>query len=203
MDDAAWWRFAAVLPPVVALWCGILWLLGSLVARAPIAPPPRPIDAQLIELPSEPRAPPPRAQVPHRAEKPVAQKQEPAPAPAAPSVEPEPQPAPPIPTPPPAVAALTPTLGVPPAPTAARAVYSPLPVIPDELRDRASTAEALARFTIAADATVSVELAIPTPDPLLNRAILDTLRTWRFAPATKDGKPVASSQVLHIRVEVR
>jgi len=85
----------------------------------------------------------------------------------------------------------------------ARPVYNPLPTIPDELRDRASTAEALARFAITAEGKVSVELVTPTPDPLLNRAILETLRTWRFTPAMENGKPVASSRVLHITVEVR
>jgi protein TonB len=198
---------------VATAWFSTLWLLGLLLAREPIAPPPKPIDAQLIEMTSEippPQetaaapTPPPVRKVPRRTQRPVVHEREPAPAPESPSAEPEPEPQPATPN-----AAPSPPVVSPPSPiaqpslTAARPVYNPLPTIPDELRDRASTTEALARFAIAADGKVSVELVRPTPDPLLNRAILETLRTWRFAPAMENGKPVASSQVLRIRVEVR
>ncbi|HZE60078.1 MAG TPA: TonB family protein [Burkholderiales bacterium] len=212
IEDGAWRRFSMVLPAVIVAWASILWLLGLLLAREPIAPPPQPIDARLIELPSEapPPAeatpapkPPPAVRMPRRIERPVAPEAEAPPTPEAPNVEPEPQAAPPTPAPPPAAAAPSPPTTFQPAPTAARALYNPLPKIPDELRDRASSAEALARFTIAADGTVSVELVTPTPDPLLNRLILETLRTWRFSPATENGKPVPSSQELRVRVEIR
>jgi protein TonB len=203
VDDGAWHRFALVSPPVIAIWVGLLWVLGSLLVREPIAPPPKPVDARLIELPSEappqeiqpPHAPPPLARVPQPVPTHVQKPPEPAPVPNAASVEAQPQPALPAPAPQPQPISS--------GPIAARAIYSPLPKIPDELRDRASSAEALARFTIGADGRVSVELVTPTLDSLLNRAILETLRTWRFAPATENGKPVASSQVLRIRVEVR
>jgi len=194
---------------VVVAWASILWLLGLLVAREPIAPPPQPIDARLIELPSEAppsretlAPPPPVVRTPRRIERPLVRQAEPRPAPEAPSVEPEPQAAP-TPPPPPAAARPSTPPAAPIGPTAARALYNPLPKIPDELRDRASSAEALARFAIAADGSVSVELVTPTPDPLLNRAILETLRTWRFSPATENGKPVPSSQELRVRVEIR
>ena len=210
VDEGAWRRFAIVLPAVVVAWASILWLLGLLVAREPIAPPPQPIDARLIELPSEapparetPAPPPPVVRTPRRIERPVVHEAQPRPVPEAPSVEPAPQAAPPTPTPPPVAAAPSPPPAAPVGPTAARALYKPLPKVPDELRDRASSAEALARFAIAADGTVSVELVTPTPDPLLNRAILETLRTWRFSPATENGKPVPSSQELRVRVEIR
>ena len=208
-DEDAWRRFAVVLPPVVAAWFSLLWLLGLLLAREPVAPLPQPIDARLIELPSEappsqetPVPPPLLVRMPRRIERPVVRQSEPRPAPEAPSVEPEPQAAP-TPPPPPAAARPSTPPAAPVGPTAARALYNPLPKIPDELRDRASSAEALARFAIAADGTVSVELVTPTPDPLLNRAILETLRTWRFSPATENGKPVPSSQELRVRVEIR
>jgi periplasmic protein TonB len=210
VDDGAWRRFAIVLPAVVVAWASILWLLGWLLAREPIAPPPQPIDARLIELPSEAplsqETPAPSPQVlrmPRRIERPVVRQAEPQPAPEAPSLEPEPQAVPPTPAPPPVAAAPSLPPAAPAGPTAARALYNPLPKIPDELRDRASSAEARARFTVAADGTVSVELVTPTPDPLLNRVILETLRTWRFSPATENGKPVPSSQELRVRVEIR
>jgi len=43
----------------------------------------------------------------------------------------------------------------------------------------------------------------PTPNPALNRIILDTLRTWRFFPALDAGKPVASTQEVRVQLQVR
>jgi protein TonB len=209
-DDVAWRRLALVVPAVLAAWLLVLWVLGVLLAREPVAPPPTPIDAMLIELPGEPVAPrampPPAARPPVAQPRPIARQPTPAPsvvpAPepqaAQPIVAPTP-PAPPAPAPAPPQA---PAAVVHAGPTAARAIFNPLPRIPDELRERASTAEALARFDIRADGTVTVELVTPTPDPLLNRAVLETLRTWRFFPATENGRPVASSQEVRIRLEV-
>jgi protein TonB len=86
---------------------------------------------------------------------------------------------------------------------AAHVLYSPLPKIPDELREQAMEMEALARFDIKPDGTATVELVQPTPNPVLNRIILDTLKTWRFFPALDRGRPVASTQEVRIRLEVR
>lgn len=62
---------------------------------------------------------------------------------------------------------------------------------------------ALARFDIGPDGAATVELVQPTPNPVLNRIILDTLRTWRFFPALERGRPVASTQEVRVRLEVR
>ena len=82
----------------------------------------------------------------------------------------------------------------------AQAVYHPNPVIPEELRDDALHVTVSARFHIAADGSVPVELTHPAPDPRLNRIVLDTLKTWRFFPATNKGKPIASTQDLDINI---
>jgi periplasmic protein TonB len=215
VDDAAWRRLGLVVPGVSIAWLMVLWILGMLLAREPIPPAPKPIDATLIELPREPTSPQESPQAPRVPARPVMQQPRPVPAPvpeaATPMAQPEeeakpPSAATPAPTAPPA----QPPTPQPQAPSAAqsartgaRAIFNPLPKIPDELRDRASTAEALARFEIRADGTVSVELVNPTPDPVLNRVILETLRTWRFFPATENGKPVTSSQEVRMRLEVR
>ena len=85
----------------------------------------------------------------------------------------------------------------------ARAMIRPMPQIPDDLRDGAFHAAALARFHIAADGSVAVELTKPTPNPRLNRLLLDSLKKWRFMPAIKDGKPVASTEEIVVKVEVK
>lgn len=87
--------------------------------------------------------------------------------------------------------------------TGARAIFQPKPEIPEDLREEALHAVAVARFQIAADGTSTVELITPTPNLKLNRALLDTLKKWRFFPAIKDGHPIASIQDLRISVEVK
>lgn len=84
----------------------------------------------------------------------------------------------------------------------ARAVYSPLPRIPDDLRAAAMDETAVVRLHIHADGTVAVELVRPTDNPGVNRIILDTLRTWMFYPALDKGRPVASVQQIRIRLSV-
>jgi protein TonB len=84
----------------------------------------------------------------------------------------------------------------------ARAIDRPMPQIPDELRNGAFNSSARARFNIAADGSVKVELIKPTPNPRLNQILLDSLRKWRFIPAIKNGRPVASIEEIVVKVEV-
>ncbi len=89
------------------------------------------------------------------------------------------------------------------ASSGARAIVRPMPQIPDDLREGAFNAAALARFHIAVDGSATVELARPTQNPRLNRILLDSLRKWRFIPAIKNGKPVASSEEIIVKIEVK
>jgi protein TonB len=82
----------------------------------------------------------------------------------------------------------------------ARAIYKPMPEIPESLRHRTLEVVAVARFRVNAAGSVEVELTGPTSDPDLNRALVDTLRRWRFFPAMQSGKPVAS--VIEIRIPI-
>jgi protein TonB len=85
----------------------------------------------------------------------------------------------------------------------ARAIFRPMPQIPDDLREGAFNSAALARFHIAIDGSVTVELAKPTPNPRLNRVLLNTLNKWRFIPAIKNGKVEASTEEIVIKIEVK
>jgi protein TonB len=85
----------------------------------------------------------------------------------------------------------------------ARAIIHPLPQIPEDLREGAFISAALARFHIAVDGSAEVELVKPTQDPRLNRILLDTLKKWRFFPAIKSGKPVATTEEILVKIEVR
>ena len=87
--------------------------------------------------------------------------------------------------------------------TGARAISQPLPEIPDALRHRSIEIIAVARFKVAANGSAQVELTGPTADSDLNRALLESLRRWRFFPAMQDGKPVASTVEIRIPISVR
>jgi protein TonB len=84
-----------------------------------------------------------------------------------------------------------------------RAIFSPLPGIPDELREEVTDIVALVRFHVAADGGVTVELIRPSSNPLVNRILLKTLSTWRFFPAMENGQPVAAVQDLRVYLEVK
>lgn len=85
----------------------------------------------------------------------------------------------------------------------ARAIYAPLPKIPDELRQDAFSTVAIAHFVVGADGKVQVALTTPTSNPGLNLLILETLRQWKFFPAMKDGVAIASQFDLRIPITVR
>ena len=82
----------------------------------------------------------------------------------------------------------------------ARAIYKPMPEIPESLRHRALDVIAVARFRVTATGGAEVELVAPTSDPDLNRVLVETLRRWRFFPAMQSGKPIAS--VIDIRIPI-
>jgi len=85
----------------------------------------------------------------------------------------------------------------------ARAIYAPKPSIPDDLRENVFQAEAVARFTVAADGTAEVVLEKPTSNPRLNQVLLDTLKEWKFFPAVKNGIAVASTFEIRIPITVQ
>jgi protein TonB len=82
----------------------------------------------------------------------------------------------------------------------ARAIYSPVPKIPDDLREVAFEAVAVAHFEVSYDGNVKVTLAKPTADPRLNQILLDSLQQWRFFPAMKGG--VATDSAFDVRIPI-
>ncbi len=171
------------------------------------SPPPRRLDAPSpspVLAPSEPRIEAPRAPEPPVAEEPVT------PSPAA-TV-----PVPPAPSPPSAAPSTqVPLTALPPSrgpqdgtpggtdSMSARAIYKPMPEIPEALRRRTIDLVAVARFRVDATGRAQVELVEPTLDPDLNRALLESLQRWRFFPATQAGRPVASTIDVRIPVSVK
>jgi protein TonB len=203
-----WWALVAGF----FLWALILFVFGHLVASkdAEVATPP-PIDAQLVELPeAKPLAPP---SLPQKAREPVVKpRQAVADAPrvdrtvdkTAPQSTAKENPVPvqaPVSKPaPPASPVSDASSGT--EQMGAKAIYQPLPKIPDDLRDEAISAVAIARFQINPDGTASVELIKATSNPRINQIIVNTLKTWKFFPALQNGKPVSSTQEIKVHIDV-
>jgi protein TonB len=85
----------------------------------------------------------------------------------------------------------------------ARAIYAPVPKIPDELREDALDTVAVAHFKVGYDGQVGVELKKPTSNTELNELLLDTLKQWRFFPAMKNGVAIESEFDVRIPVTVQ
>jgi protein TonB len=219
-SEEHWRRLGWIVPTVFLGWLGLLWMLGLLLTRQPAPTLAKPIDAMLIDLPEEHGPPaeekiersPAQIKSPPVPPKPAPINQKPAPTPEV-NVSPSP-PQPSVSNSAPIIAAPAPRQESTPRQdtsqtvphtgrAGARALFSPLPRIPDELRDAAMQMEALARFDIKPDGSAIVELAQPTQNPALNRIILETLKTWRFFPAMEGNSPVASTQEIRIHLQVR
>ena len=179
-------------------------------ARRPPAPPksrterpiPRPTPAPRETRVEAPRDPTPAAEAEPAPAAPSAAVTVPAPAG---TVSPGATPSPPLQAP---VAAVPPDRGPqgPPSGTdtmSARAIYKPMPEIPDSLRRRTVDLVAVARFRVTVDGSAQVELTQPTGDPDLNRALVETLKRWRFFPAMQSGKPILSTIDIRIPISVK
>jgi protein TonB len=212
-------RLAVLVP--LAIVASALSLMGflHLLTPPPPKPAPPPVSVELLEVapPTPPSVAPPPEPEPPPPEPAVEPPPEPLPAPveAVPQKPPAPKP-PPKPAvhrqAPPQTAAAPPPPAVAPATTeapsaggliGARAIFKPMPEIPEALRHRNIELVATARFHIDAAGSAHVELTEPTSDPTLNQSLIETLQKWRFFPAIDHGKPVASVVDLRIPVSVR
>lgn len=114
-----------------------------------------------------------------------------------------PSPPPPVPAPPPPPPAPKP---IPPPPPAAPMssdsvlVSQPKPVLPDDVNYDDIHGNFFGLFAIHADGSTDVKMVSSTGDSQVDQIVLDTVRKWRFRPATLNGKPVASYRRLEVEV---
>jgi periplasmic protein TonB len=81
--------------------------------------------------------------------------------------------------------------------------YAPAPTIPDDMRDEVMEAVAVARFRVSSTGEVVVSLTKPTDYSRLNDVILQTLRTWRFHPASRNGVAIDSDAQIRLLITVQ
>ena len=68
------------------------------------------------------------------------------------------------------------------------------PEYPRDAQRRGQSGRVLLRVEVSADGTATnVDFVQRSGSPELDRAAMNAVRKWRFAPARRDGKPVASS----------
>jgi periplasmic protein TonB len=82
-------------------------------------------------------------------------------------------------------------------------IYAPAPTIPDDMRDEVLEAVAIARFQVSSKGTFVVSLTKPTDFSRLNNIILETLRTWRFHPASRNGVAIDSDAQIRLLITVQ
>jgi periplasmic protein TonB len=84
-----------------------------------------------------------------------------------------------------------------------RAIYAPVPSIPDDMRDEVMQATAVVRFHVERDGKATVALITPTEFSGLDQLILETLRKWRFHPALKNGTAIDSEAEVRLLITVQ
>lgn len=207
--DNPWRRLYWTVPAAIAIWFTIIWLFTVFMGAAnDRLPEPSAIDAQIVQM-SEPfkavTTSPTKQTQPKLASLPPAITQpsfEKAPPPNSDTKQVNETNLPKQETPQTHAESTTAISNANPY-VSAKAISQPIPQIPEELRQDALSTSAVARFHVEAAGTITVELVKPTANIKLNRLLLSSLKNWRFFPAMKDGKPVASTEEIVIKIEVR
>jgi TonB family protein len=75
--------------------------------------------------------------------------------------------------------------------TAPRKMSGAQPSYTDSARERKIAGTVILQAIIAADGTVQDVQVVRSLEPSLDQSSIDTIKTWRFEPSTKDGKPVS------------
>ncbi|HEY9757059.1 MAG TPA: energy transducer TonB [Oculatellaceae cyanobacterium] len=81
-------------------------------------------------------------------------------------------------------------------------VFAPEPIIPEHLHEQCFKSCCIAKFFVKADGNTSVQLISTSGSDEVDELTLETLRRWRFKPATLDGSPVEGSKKVQVEFKV-
>ena len=81
-------------------------------------------------------------------------------------------------------------------------VFNPLPVIPSNLRTHGYSTYVRVEFFVNKDASFTSKLLSSTGYDELDRVVIDTLKKWKFSPASMNGQAVNGTLKLRIRFSV-
>jgi periplasmic protein TonB len=82
--------------------------------------------------------------------------------------------------------------------TAPKPVYTPNPEYVDKARREKINGVVVVAMIVTAEGKVRDVKVIKSLDPGLDKQAITAVRTWKFEPATKEGKPIA----VHLKAEV-
>jgi protein TonB len=83
-----------------------------------------------------------------------------------------------------------------------KAVFAPEPVIPEHLQEQCFKSCCIAKFLVAPTGKATVQLVSTSGSPEVDEITLDTLRRWKFKPATLDGAAVEGSKKVQVEFKV-
>jgi protein TonB len=81
-------------------------------------------------------------------------------------------------------------------------IFNPMPLIPTDMRAHTYNTSVRVEFFVNKDASFTSRLLSSTGYDELDRAVINTLKKWKFSPATMDGQPVHGTLKLRIRFSV-
>ena len=84
----------------------------------------------------------------------------------------------------------------------AEPISCPQPIVTEEMLEQGIKTHCTAKFAIGKTGKSTVELLTSTGSTEVDDMTLDTLRTWRFRPASLSGAPVSSVRKIKIEFEV-
>ena len=87
--------------------------------------------------------------------------------------------------------------------TAPRALYHPDPEYTDKARRKKIRGTVLLSIVVTPEGTVRDAKVTTSLDKDLDRQALNTVNTWKFQPATEDGKPVAVRIAVEMTFNIR
>ena len=83
-----------------------------------------------------------------------------------------------------------------------QAVFSPEPVIPEHLHEQCFKSCCIAKFMVAPTGKTTVQLVSTSGSSEVDEIALETLRRWKFKPATLDGAAVEGSKKVQIEFKI-
>lgn len=101
-----------------------------------------------------------------------------------------------------AVSARTPEQAYLAASTKAPGVPVPVAVVSPSISPSYAGAQVNLAFTVDTRGVPTEFAVVSSPDAAIAKLVMDAVRQWRFAPAERNGAPVATKVVLPVRVAV-
>jgi TonB family protein len=83
-----------------------------------------------------------------------------------------------------------------------QAIFAPEPVIPEHLQEQCFKSCCIAKFLVAPTGKTTVQLISTSGSSEVDELTLETLRRWKFKPATLDGAAVEGSKKVQVEFKV-